>query len=57
MAGTPAGLANGGKFLLQLLPPAILKQTKQENVEWEIPCCKLFDMPKDGDKSAGMKDK
>ena len=57
MAGTPAGLSNGCKYLLQLLPRAILKQTKQENVDWEIPCCKLFDMPKDGDKSAGMKDK
>lgn len=44
-ASTTNGLAKGCSMLVQLLPAAILEKKLQENVTWEMPCCKLFDLP------------
>jgi hexosaminidase len=46
-ATTTNGLAKGCSILVQLLPVAILEKKPQENVKWEMPCCKLFDLPDD----------
>lgn len=46
-AATTNGLAKGCSILIQLLPAAILEKTTQEHVKWEMPCCKLFDLPAD----------
>jgi hexosaminidase len=49
-AATTNGLDKGCSIFIQLLPAAILETNLQENVKWEVPCCKLFDLP---DDSAG----
>jgi hexosaminidase len=45
-AATPAGLFYGGQTLRQLLPQAIVHDSKQSDVKWEFPCCKIEDRPR-----------
>lgn len=46
-AATSNGLAKGCSIFVQLLPAAILEKKPQESAKWEMPCCKLFDLPDD----------
>ncbi len=43
---TPAGVFYGMQTLQQLLPLQIFASTKQESIEWKVPCCEITDQPR-----------
>jgi hexosaminidase len=45
-AGAPAGFFYAAQTIRQLLPAAIESTTKQSNVQWSVPCCKIDDTPR-----------
>ncbi len=45
-AAAPAGLFYGGQTLRQLLPAAVFAKTKQSDVPWSAPCCRIEDKPR-----------
>jgi len=47
-AATSDGLFRGVQTLFQLLPPEIYSETVKQNVQWSIPCVKIFDKPRYG---------
>lgn len=47
-ANKPAGLQYGVQTLLQLLPPQIESDKREENVSWQIPVVEITDYPRVG---------
>ncbi|GHT03531.1 hypothetical protein FACS189440_12580 [Bacteroidia bacterium] len=45
-ASAPAGFFYAAQTIRQLLPAAIESATKQSNVQWSVPCCKIEDTPR-----------
>ena len=43
---SPAGVFYGMQTLRQLLPIQVFASTKQEGVDWKIPCCEIGDAPR-----------
>ena len=46
VAAQPAGLFYGIQTLRQLLPAAIFRPTKADDVTWDVPCVKITDYPR-----------
>ena len=44
-AREPVGFFYAAQTIRQLLPPGIESKTKQDNVKWTVPCCRIEDSP------------